>query len=259
LGLDRLREERTQIHIEGILLPENIDCLYSPNRIEFRENEKSFIEREWEKEVKRDPKTFDGKLFHVKSHSFSQSGLVLDTCKSSFKEWLGTKNRSFKDVLGVSENRIIRPLSIGSMIVTADNKWVIGRRVKAHGFIGQYAVVGGYMDPDNDLLNSKPDPFFAVKREIEEETGIDKKWDIDNVICLGLNDIDQPYLAFNAHLKISYEELISKIPEERELGRLEAYDYEKQIIRNFVLSNYKDLTPHTLANMLMSHKLLTRS
>jgi 8-oxo-dGTP pyrophosphatase MutT (NUDIX family) len=259
LGLDRLREERTQIRVEGILLPENIDCLYSPNRVEFRENEESFIEREWEKEVKRNPTTFDGKLFHVKSHSFSQSGLVLDTCKSSFKEWLGTKNRAFKEVSGVSENRIIRPLSIGSMIVTADNKWVIGRRVKAHGFIGQYAVVGGYMDPDKDLLNSKPNPFFAVRREIEEETGIDKKWDIDNVLCLGLSDIDQPYLAFNVHLKISYEELISKIPEERELGKLEAYDYEKHIIRKFALSNYKDLTPHTLANMLMSHRLLTRS
>lgn len=259
MGLDKLREERTQIHVEGILLPENIDCLYSPNRIKFQENEKSFIEREWEKEVKRNPTTFDGKLFHVKSHSFSHSRVMLDTCKSSFKEWLGSKNSAFKEVLGVSENRIIRPLSVGSMIVTADNKWVIGRRVKAHSFIGQYAVVGGYMDPDKDLLNSKPDPFFAVSREIEEETGIDKKLDIDNVICLGLNDIDQPYLAFNVHLKISYEELISKIPEERELGKLEAYDYEKQIIRNFVLSNYEDLTPHTLANMLMSHKLLTRS
>lgn len=115
------------------------------------------------------------------------------------------------------------------------------------------------MDPDKDLLNSKPNPFFAVRREIEEETGIDKKWDIDNVLCLGLSDIDQPYLAFNVHLKISYEELISKIPEERELGKLEAYDYEKHIIRKFALSNYKDLTPHTLANMLMSHRLLTRS
>jgi 8-oxo-dGTP pyrophosphatase MutT (NUDIX family) len=250
--------ERTQIHVEGILLPENIDCLYSLNRIEFRKNEKSFIEREWEKEVKRNPTTFDGKLFHVKRYSFSQSRLMLDTCKSSFKEWLGTKNSKFKEAS--SENKIIRPLSVGSMIVTADNKWVIGRRrLKTHGFERQYAVVGGYMDPDKDLLNSKPDPFFAVKREIEEETGIDKMWDIDNVKCLGLNDVDQPYLAFNVQLKISSEELISKIPKEKELGKLDVYDYDKQIIRNFVLSNHNDLTPHTLANILMSYKLLTRS
>ncbi|MGI8831232.1 MAG: hypothetical protein ACR2IS_01195 [Nitrososphaeraceae archaeon] len=75
------------------------------------------------------------------------------------------------------------------MIVTTDNRWVIG----TYGFEGQYAVVGGYTDPDKDIVNSKPDPFFAIKREIEEETGIDKMRDIDNVVCLGLNDIDQPY------------------------------------------------------------------
>ena len=178
-------------------------------------------------------------------------------CKSSFKEWLGTKSNGFKEAFG--QNRIIRPLSVGSMMVTADNKWVIGRRLKTYDFAGQYAVVGGYMDPDKDIINSKPNPFFAIKREIEEETGIDKKRDIENVICLGLNDIDQPYLAFNTQLKISYDELISNMPEEKELKKLEAFDYEKQAVGNFVLSNYKELTPHTLANMLMSHKLLTGS
>ena len=143
------------------------------------------------------------------------------------------------------------------MIVTADNKWIIGRRSKTYGFEGQYAVVGGYMDPDKDIINSKPDPFFAIRREIEEETGINKKRDIDDIICLGLNEIDQPYLAFNTQLKITYEQLISNIPEEKELGKLEAYDYEKQPVGSFISSNYKELTPHTLANMLMSHKLQT--
>jgi 8-oxo-dGTP pyrophosphatase MutT (NUDIX family) len=248
-------EERTRILAEGKLQPENIECYYSPNRIRFQENEKAFIEREWNNEVRRKPILFNGKLFHVKSQDLFQSKLILYICKSSFKEWLGTKSNVFREIFG--QNRIIKPLSVGSMIVTYDHKWVIGKRLKTYGFEGLYAVVGGYMDPDKDIINSKPDPFFAIKREIEEETGINKKRDIDYVICLGLNEIDQPYLAFNTQLNISYKQLISNIPEEKELGKLEAYDYEKQAVGSFISSNYKVLTPHTLANMLMTHKLQT--
>src|SRR5919108_5963797 len=172
MELDKLRHERTQIVTECRLQSENIDCLYSPIRIRFQDNEKLFIEREWEKEIKRKPTIFSGKLFHVKRQEFLLHQIVFDTCMSSFKEWIGTKSNKFKKLFG--QNRIIKPLSVGTMIVTADNKWIIGRRLKTYDFEGQYTVLAGYMDPDKDLVNSKPDPFFAIKREIEEETGINK-------------------------------------------------------------------------------------
>ena len=193
MELDKLRHERTQIVTECRLQLENIDCLYSPIRIRFQDNEKLFIEREWEKEVKRKPTIFDGKLFHVKRQEFLLPWLVFDTCMSSFKEWIGTKSNRSKKLFG--QNRIIKPMSVGTMIVTADNKWIIGRRLKTYDFEGQYTLLAGYMDPDKDIVNSKPDPFFAIKREIEEETGINKNRDIGNITCLGLDGIDQPYLA----------------------------------------------------------------
>lgn len=254
MDLDRLRAERTQIVTEGKLLPENIDCLYSHIRIPFTDNERSFIEREWKNEVKMKPAIFDGKLFHVKRQDSSQSGLIFDTCISSFKEWIGTRSNGFNKLFG--QHRVIKPLSVGSMIVTSDNKWIIGRRSKTYDFEGQFTLLAGYMDPDKDIVNSKPDPLFALMREIEEETGISRIQDIGRVACLGLDGIDQPYLAFNTQLKISYVELISNIPEEKEFRKLEGYNYNKQSIERFVKSNYKELTPHTLANILMSHKVL---
>jgi 8-oxo-dGTP pyrophosphatase MutT (NUDIX family) len=142
------------------------------------------------------------------------------------------------------------------MIVTSDNKWIIGRRLETYDFEGRYTLLAGYMDPDRDIINFKPDPFFAIKREIVEETGIDKNRDISNIACLGLDCTDQPYLAFSTQLGISYDELISNMPEEKEFRNFEAYQYEKQSIENFITSKYKELTPHTLANMLMSHKVL---
>ena len=254
MELDKLRHERTQIVTECRLQLENIYCLYSPIRIRFQDNEKLFIEREWEKEVKRKPTIFNGKLFHVKRQEFLLPWLVFDTCMSSLKEWIGTKSNRFKELFG--QNRIIKPMSVGTMIVTADNKWIIGRRLKTYDFEGQYTLLAGYMDPDKDIVNSKPDPFFAIKREIEEETGINKNCDISNITCLGLDGIDQPYLAFSTQLKISYNELISNIPEEKEFKKFEAYQHERRSIENFIISNHKELTPHTLANMLMSHKVL---
>ena len=43
------------------------------------------------------------------------------------------------------------------------------------------------------------------------------------------------------------------MPVENEVRRFEAYPYEKQSITDFILSNYEELTPLTLANILMSY------
>jgi 8-oxo-dGTP pyrophosphatase MutT (NUDIX family) len=257
MKLDKLRQERTHILIESKLQSENIDCLYSPITIAFQDSERSYIEKEWDREVKGKPIIFDGTLVHVMRQDFSQSNLVFDTCMSSFKEWIGTKSNEFEKIFG--RNRVIKPLSVGSMIVTADNKWIIGRRSKTYDFERQYTLLGGYLDPEKDIVNSKPNPFHAIRREIEEETGIDKKHDIGSVICLGLDGIDQPYLAFNTQLKISYDELVYGTPKEKEFRTLDGYENEKRSLENFVTTNYKELTPHTLANILMSHKVLNNN
>lgn len=42
------------------------------------------------------------------------------------------------------------------------------------------------MNPDRDMANSIPDPYFAIKREIEGETRIDSKLGSRDIICLSL-------------------------------------------------------------------------
>ncbi len=252
--IDKLRHERTHIVSEGRFHPDNIDILHSPDRIPFNSTERSYIGNEWNEELKKKPSIFDGKLFHVNRQEFILSHLIFHTCMSSFKEWISTKGNNFKKLFCQnSQNKVIRPLSVGSMIVTSDNKWIIGRRKETYDFEGQYTLLSGYMDPDKDIVNSKPDPFFAIKREIEEETGIDKNQDISNVICLGADGTHEPYLAFRTQLRISYNELISNVPVEKEFIKFEAYQHEKQSVKDFIISTYKELTPHTLANILMSY------
>ena len=246
---DRLRRERTQIVAEDRLQSEDVKCSYSPIGISFTQDESCIINAEWNNVVTKKQSVFDGKLFHVKKQESRPRHLIFDTCMSSFREWMGTKSNRFKKIFG--QNKTIRPLSVGSMVITADNKWIIGRRLKTYDFQDQYTLFAGYMDPGRDVINSKPDPFFAVKSEIEEETGLDKDRGICNSLCLGLHGVDQPYLAFSTRLNVPYAELISKVPEEKEFRNFEVYQYDKRSIEKFIKSNYKQLTPHSLANMLM--------
>ena len=149
MDLDKIKSEKIQIVSESKLPLEDIDCLYSHIRIRFTDNERSYIKREWENEIKRKPATFDGKLFHVRRQDLTQSGIIFDTCLSSFKEWIGTKSKGFNKLFG--QDKVIKPLSVGSMIVTSDNKWIIGRRINTYDLEGQYALPGGYVDPDKDI------------------------------------------------------------------------------------------------------------
>ncbi|MGA9167736.1 MAG: hypothetical protein WB053_10185, partial [Nitrososphaeraceae archaeon] len=90
MELNKLRHERTKIVTDGKLQSENIDCFYSPVRISLSDNERSYIDKKWNYEVKKKPLIFDGKLFHVKRQEFLLPRLAFDTCMSSFKEWIGT-------------------------------------------------------------------------------------------------------------------------------------------------------------------------
>jgi hypothetical protein len=77
-------------------------------------------------------------------------------CISSFKEYVGTCSNEFKRLFG--QDNIVRPLSVGTMIITTENKWIIGRRLETHNYQGYYTLVAGYMDPIKiySILNPTP-------------------------------------------------------------------------------------------------------
>jgi 8-oxo-dGTP pyrophosphatase MutT (NUDIX family) len=183
---------------------------------------------------------------------FHNSSIVFYLCNSTFKEFFVTNSAEFKKIFG--KKNVVRPLSVATMILTSDNKWIIGRRSKTHDYELSYALVAGYMDPEKDIVNSKPDPFYAIQRELIEETGILSQ-DISSVSCLGLDGESQPYLAFVTALTISSELFNSLVPIEKEFTQFEYYDLQREAIKDFLLSNYKQITPHSLANILMFYSL----
>lgn len=230
------------------------DIIFShiENTIEFDKEEKSYIDNEWNKEIKQKPFLFDDKVIHVNQQNVLNSKILFSTCTSNFKEFVITNTKKFKQLF--TKPIIVRPISVGTMLITSDNKWVIGKRKNTLDYEDHYTVVAGYLNPIKDIISSQPDPFFALKREIIEETGIDDK-DIYNINCLGLVDSHQPYLAFSTTLNISFDQLQSRIPKEKEFINFEYYHLKKDIFEQFLLTNYQIITPHACANMLMYYYL----
>ena len=60
------------------------------------------------------------------------------------------------------------------------------------------------MNPDKNVIDFKPDPLFAIKRELKEETGIEETC-VSDITCVGLDGENQPYLAFVKKLIIPFK------------------------------------------------------
>ena len=158
MNLDEIRQT-TQIIIDGKFKEHDIISLYTPTNIVFSEEERLCIEKEWSEALKNKPFLFDGKLFHLYKQKFDNSKIILYMNNSSFKEFIGTNSDVFNK--SFDKNKIVRPISAGTMIITSDNKWIIGRRKsKTYDFQGDYMLVAGYLDPERDTINSRPGPFF---------------------------------------------------------------------------------------------------
>lgn len=208
------------------------------------------------KAQKNKPFLFDGKLFHIQNQKLQGSKLIFSMCISSFKEYVGTCSNDFNRLFG--QDNIVRPPSIGTMIITTDNKWILGRRLETHDYQGSYTLVSGYMDPDKDVIDFKPDPLFAVKRELKEETGIEETC-VSDITCVGLDGKDQPYLAFVTKLTILFKKFTKEAANVKEFKKMEEFNLIQKGIDNFLTSNYERITPHTIANILMYYQRYLRN
>lgn len=131
------------------------------------------------------------------------------------------------------------------MIITTDNKWIIGRRLETHDYQVSYTLVAGYMDSDKDVIDFKPDPLFAIKRELREETGIEETC-LAEITCIGLDGDDQPYLAFATKLTIPFRKFTKEAAKVKELKKMEEFNLTQKGIENFLTSIYERMTPHAL-------------
>jgi 8-oxo-dGTP pyrophosphatase MutT (NUDIX family) len=245
-------ENVSQIIIQKRLRKDQIHSRQVTSNFIFSNKEYQFIKDKWISLKKTKPFVFNGNIFHVLNYKFANNSLYLSLSLSNFMEYVGTNNDEFKRLFG--EDKIIRPISVGTMLITRDKQWIIGKRIRTFDYEGKYNVVAGYLDPTKDVINTKPDPFFAMQRELKEETGIHLK-NIDSMICLGLVDKNQPYLSFLTMLTTTSQQLEKKYILDKEFLELENHHLSKNYLEQFILHKHKDITMHGLASLIIYYRL----
>jgi len=142
------------------------------------------------------------------------------------------------------------PLSTGTALTTSDRRLLYGLRQNVDLERGLLGVPAGYVNPDEDTANGRLNIVSSLKRELEEEVGtLDQ--DVDKVQCLGLVGKEQTYIAFATELVISFGDILQRHPREREFATIESADTDRDSLRTFIELNHKQMTKHSLANILL--------
>lgn len=111
--------------------------------------------------------------FEVKGYDFG-----LRAQPTTFKEFVGLQTNDDAKKFGIAQ--LANPLSVSMAVHTADEKWLLTKKMKGDR-IGSLDAVGGYLNPQKD----KNDPIKTARREYAEETGSGED-SIRTMILLGL-------------------------------------------------------------------------
>lgn len=222
------------------------------------------IEEAWAPKAARG--WFPGPLVRVEKFQLTPEGkLELTFGKTNFKEYTGSRDLESLRKYGV-EN-IANPLSISSVLITADNKMMIAQKVQGDA-AGSIDAIGGYVNPkeDLDLENEKIDIFKTAIREITEETAVQPE-EIKELRCLGLSyeyaGLCHFVISFAMRTDLSSEEVKKRMGEDKEINVL-AVDPEKipdsdnqNYVMNLLLERYPNVEPDGRVTIALSRKYLS--
>lgn len=121
-------------------------------------NQQDYINNFWEKVTSVNPKAFNGSLAKVES-------VNSDEVKVSFVDYKAFVSTSKFDFYGYNTNIIANPLTVTPIIITKDNKLIVGYRKNTKNLQFPGGMLDFFKDGDDSQLYIEK----CAKREIEEE------------------------------------------------------------------------------------------
>lgn len=268
-------QDEIVIIAKGKFYPDSINVFYKSRKINQSKDARHFIELKWAHFVSNNPNSFNGALFRVDSYNVQNNNtnnnlIELQLSDTDYKEFVGTRDCEFVRRFGIQYTA--NPLSVGAVLVTKDNKIVLGKRAEHIVDVGKskVSVVAGYLDPKQDMVNSATDNdngnnidiFSAVKREIYEEIGIIEEKHIVDLICLGLIDNkekNQINVPFCCKLNIPAKEFEVKdksSPHELEFSKIVIIDNSVKSIDDFINAAKNELSDIIIPTLCIYKNLI---
>jgi 8-oxo-dGTP pyrophosphatase MutT (NUDIX family) len=245
---------RFKVLVDGVFSREQLRAIYIDKENIFPEKAVRLIEKVWSQQGSSGTRLFDGKLFDLISYRVEDNILSLVLQKTSYKHFVGTRDIKFSNNF---PRLRVNPLSVGAVVVTSDNQFLIGeRRTDLYFNAGNYDIIAGIMDREKDFFNRAPDPFEAILRELWEEKGVSKDG-LREILSLGLIyniDYNQTYMPFCIRLRLSSADLEKSQPNEFEFEKFIYVKADGTIISDFLSKNWRVLSQTCLGNILMFGK-----
>lgn len=248
-----------EIIARGLYRPEQVIVDYRPElHMAITPETGQWMEQRWQNslaQAKEQGKLlFDAPLFRfVEAAPASDGTLRLVVGNTGYKEYVTTR------IAALAASRIRQesgdPLAVCSVIETSNGYILLDKRQGVDVYVGRYHVIGGFFEREHDMAqeNARPDPFAAVRREIQEETGV-LSTDISEQYCLGVvYDLHTPHaeLCFLTRLHICLDEIKHhRTPLDHEIRQPRELRVNEQSLSKFIVNNHGNISATGEANLL---------
>ena len=231
---------------KGKFTEEMVHTSYVKGRINQAEEVLEVIEDKWKKSCVHNTKLFNGELFRLVNYNIENDLIEFNLSDTDYKEYVGTRDIDFVSRFG--NDKSSNPISVGAILVTLDNKIILGERSNdVDSQKSKIAVIGGNADPRYDFIQDKPDIFGAMRREIVEELGIRENL-ISDLRIIGLvSNLEryQTFIPFQGKILLNVDQIHDF--DKKEFSRIVILDNSEKSVIEFLTKMRNSLSDITEA------------
>jgi 8-oxo-dGTP pyrophosphatase MutT (NUDIX family) len=157
---------------------------------------------------------FNGQLARYLRHRVEDDTLIVDVGPTDYANFMATNYLNYHRIDEFGRDMFGNPLGTSATLITSDGWLIYGRRnqrVACHA--GYVHTFGGGIELEELNDEGTFDVFSCVIRELNEELGLSRE-DIEQMLCLGIirdSQTLQPELIFDAHIRLSRDEVVGRI------------------------------------------------
>lgn len=206
---------------------EQLEVHWDPGPLRYPPEMESEAEIVWRSAcsaASNDTLLFDGPLCALQSYTFENGRLAVSLTQTSYRYVLFAQYRAEEIVRRWGAEYLPRVLGVSAVVVTTDGALpLMVRSDKVGEFPGYRDVFGGHIEPKADERGGKPDPFLAIRHELEEELKL-RAQHISCLRCIGLIKSlcnQKPELVFVCHLTQDYRTLLRSATREPRCSEME--------------------------------------
>ena len=199
----------------------------------------------------RGAELFCGSLCRLDRYEVHGTELAVSLSRTDYRQMLGTSG----DAPSAVSNARADGIGVSAVVVTRDANIVVARRSDlVIDCPGMLDTGGGHVDPDIHLTDGLPDPFIAIRREVEDEFGVAPD-EIRSVLMLGLARHlpgEKPELVFQTEVDLDFETLDARrrsAPEAYEMVAIQPIRASSEALGRFISKHRGELTSAGLASL----------